>query len=87
MLIKNRNHELSTLLILYVTSGCHLCEQAQRLIGSVLGFAVTEVDIVEDDSLLARYGERIPVLRRIDTGAEIDWPFNAQQVQQLCYPS
>ena len=31
-------------------------------------------------TLQARYGERIPVLRREDTGAELDWPFTAGSV-------
>jgi hypothetical protein len=29
------------------------------------------------------YGLRIPVLRRTDTGAELDWPFDAGQVVQF----
>ncbi|MAC21595.1 MAG: thioredoxin family protein, partial [Marinobacter sp.] len=27
-----------------------------------------------------RYGTRIPVLRRNDTGAELDWPFTRDQL-------
>ena len=27
-----------------------------------------------------QYGLRIPVLRRNDTGAELNWPFDAEQV-------
>jgi glutaredoxin len=67
--------------VLYSTSGCHLCEEAGRLIRSIQGFAVTEVDIATDEALLALYATRIPVLRAVDSGAEIGWPFSAQQVQ------
>ncbi|MGB5062546.1 MAG: glutaredoxin family protein, partial [Candidatus Competibacter sp.] len=32
---------------------------------------------------LERYGVRIPVLRRLDTGNELDWPFDAAGVRCL----
>lgn len=44
---------------------------------------MVEVEIIDDDHLLAQYGERIPVLRRTDTGAEAAWPFKAEDVRQL----
>lgn len=70
-------------LVLYSTSGCHLCEEAQRLVYTTLGFPVEEVDIADDERLLERYGIRIPVLTRTDTGAEIGWPFGAEEVLAL----
>lgn len=70
-------------LLLYSTSGCHLCEEAQEVIGRALGLPVEEVDIALDDILMARYGVRIPVLRRLDTGAEIGWPFDEDEVRVL----
>lgn len=63
-------------LVLYGTSGCHLCEEAQALLAALEGADWQEVDIAEDDSLLERYGVRIPVLVRAD-GAELGWPFDA----------
>ena len=33
-----------------------------------------------DDGLEARYGIRVPVLHRSDTGEELDWPFSVDQV-------
>jgi len=44
------------------------------------GLLVELVDIAESESLNETYGLRIPVLRRTDTGAELDWPFDAGQV-------
>lgn len=61
---------------LYGTEYCHLCETAETLLHEA-GIAYTAVDIAEDDKLLDRYGVRIPVLRRTDTGTELGWPFDA----------
>ncbi len=45
------------------------------------GLLVELVDIAESEFLSETYGLRIPVLRRNDTGEELDWPFdNANQV-------
>lgn len=70
-------------LILYSTSGCHLCEEAQQLIYRTLGYTVPEVDVADDDELLQHYGVRIPVLQRTDTRVEIGWPFGADEVLTL----
>jgi hypothetical protein len=66
-------------LILYGTSCCHLCEQAEAVLREA-GVAAQHIDIADDDGLLERYGVRIPVLRRSDTGAELGWPFDAADV-------
>ncbi|MCQ6257947.1 glutaredoxin family protein [Pseudomonas hefeiensis] len=68
---------------LFGTLGCHLCEVAEGVLMSFVehGLLVELVDIAESEALFERYGLRIPVLRRIDTGAELDWPFDdADQV-------
>ncbi len=46
---------------LYGRAGCHLCGQMARLLRA-LGIAFEEVDVDTDESLRARYGERVPVL-------------------------
>ena len=63
-------------LVLYSTSHCHLCEQAADLLAQA-GVEAEHVDIVEDDALLESYGTRIPVVKRLDNGEEIGWPFDA----------
>ena len=72
-------------LVLYSTSACHLCEQALELLrlfpGS--GWTLDEVDISDSDSLFERYGLTIPVLHREDTGAELNWPFDSEDVARL----
>ncbi|WP_300525273.1 glutaredoxin family protein [Alcanivorax sp.] len=68
--------------VLYTTVGCHLCEQARELVSTVApDITVTLVDVAEDDELLARYGERIPVLMK--EGRELGWPFGLLDVQQF----
>jgi hypothetical protein len=70
-------------LMLYTTLGCHLCEQAEALILAVVGAPVRLVEISDDAELLERYAIRIPVVRRWETGEELDWPFDAATVQRL----
>ncbi len=60
---------------------CELCDQAweQLALAAVEDFDPLWID--DDLGLQARYGERIPVLRREDSGAELDWPFSAADVR------
>ena len=77
---------MSARLVLYGTSGCSLCVEALEMavpIAQAFGWAVEEVDVAEDDSLLARFGDRVPVLRRSDTEEELGWPFDARAVQEI----
>ena len=64
---------------LYGTSCCHLCEEAETVLREA-GIAAEYIDIADDDSLFEKYGVLIPVLRRIDNGAELGWPFDAASV-------
>ena len=67
---------------LFGTLGCHLCEIAEAEIMPLVehGLLVELVDIIDPDDLTDAYSLRIPVLRRVDTGAELDWPFDTAQV-------
>lgn len=72
-------------LILYTTSGCHLCEHAKDRLWPVLSsgdWRLEEVDIADSDELVERYGVRIPVLARVGGGEELDWPFDEPQLEQ-----
>ncbi len=75
-----------TPVLLYGTPACHLCEQAEELLQAHAykngGPDFTAVDISESEELFQRYGLRIPVLRRAD-GAELGWPFDAQQLKRF----
>lgn len=67
---------------LFGTLGCHLCEVAEALLMPLVehGLMVELVDIAESEGLFEQYGLSIPVLRRCDTGGELGWPFDAEQV-------
>lgn len=67
---------------LFGTLGCHLCEIAEEVVMPLVehGLMVELVDIADSDALLEAYSLRIPVLRRVDTGEELGWPFDAEQV-------
>ena len=73
------------MLILYGTSGCHLCEVAEALLRQAAGARTLEwryVDIALDDVLVARYGTRIPVLLTAG-GQELGWPFSLLDILRL----
>lgn len=65
-------------LVLYGTTGCHLCDQAEALLKMAAGARALDwryVDIALDEVLVSRYGTRIPVLLAAD-GQELGWPFS-----------
>ena len=65
------------------TVGCHLCEVAEGVLMPLVyedGLLVELVDIADSEEMVEAYSLRIPVLRRVDTGAELDWPFDIDQV-------
>jgi len=67
---------------LFGTLGCHLCELAEEVLMPLVdhGLMVELIDIADPEDLTQAYGLRIPVLLRVDTGAELDWPFDSDQV-------
>lgn len=74
--------------VLYGTQGCHLCDVAEQLLRQLAAARPMRwqgVDIADDEALLSRYGERIPVLLRQD-GAELAWPFTLPELMRFCRP-
>lgn len=67
---------------LYTTSACHLCELAEGMLQE-LNLVVQTIEIADDDALMARYGISIPVLKRLDTQAELPWPFTIPDIVQF----
>lgn len=66
--------------VLYGTLGCHLCDVAEALLVAEMDanrHQVDAIDIAEDDRLLERYGEKIPVLAHLASAQELAWPFDA----------
>jgi glutaredoxin len=77
-----------TTLILYTTSGCHLCEQAEELLTPVLAYygeqfgqplILEPQEISESSNLLERYGLRIPVIQIAGRQNDLGWPFDQAQ--------
>jgi Glutaredoxin and related proteins len=61
--------------VLYGTEGCHLCDDAERLLLQA-SVHFDAVDIINDQSVQQRYAVRIPVLMHRQSGSELGWPFD-----------
>jgi len=51
--------------IMYAKPGCHLCEEAERVLATVDCADLFDLEIINierDEDLRRRYGERIPVI-------------------------
>ena len=88
-MLLNLKHENQSMpdLILFQRDHCHLCELAWEVLAQA---SVPDFDSVwiEGDSLLEnRYGLRVPVLKHVRAGTELDWPFNAEQVREFMVSS
>lgn len=68
-------------LTLYTTLGCHLCDQVKALLVRLSGEPVRldEVEISDEEALMVRYGERIPVLADA-AGDELDQPMDPERL-------
>jgi len=77
---------MTTGLVLYGTSACHLCEVAQEMLqfysDNNAEIRYTVCDISESDELFQRYGQVIPVLQRADA-EELNWPFSAEELSRF----
>jgi glutaredoxin len=79
-------------LTLLTKPGCHLCEEAKTVVDSVLDqfksqhsaespIELTEVNILEDQALLEKYGEEIPVLQ-INGQTHAYWRIDAERLTE-----
>ena len=69
-------------LVLFSRPDCHLCDVAAELLEAE-NLRWKKHDIETDIDLISRYGTRIPVLFRADTGEELGWPFTAHQARRF----
>lgn len=69
------------LLIFYQRDDCQLCDIALEVLANASAPDFESVFIDGDDALEARYGIRVPVLRDGASGAELDWPFDAESLR------
>ncbi|MFZ2407165.1 MAG: glutaredoxin family protein [Methylobacter sp.] len=70
-------------LILFGTSGCHLCEQAEVIVHACVPDGVETVDIAEQEQWQEQYAIRIPVLYDPETKQELGWPFDRADVEDF----
>lgn len=74
-------------LLLFGTSGCHLCEEANSIINDCLldglDLIIESIDIAEFEHWQAQYALRIPVLYHPETQQELGWPFDQTQVKKF----
>ncbi|MFA5983824.1 MAG: glutaredoxin family protein [Methylococcaceae bacterium] len=76
-------------LLLFGTTGCHLCEQAKLSLYHYLQINKTEpiileeIDIAEQEEWQVDYALRIPVLFHPETKQELGWPFDGADVQSF----
>ena len=70
-------------LMLFGTSGCHLCEEAESIINECVSGGVEYVDIAEQEQWQEQYAVRIPVLYDPKTKQELEWPFDQAEVEDF----
>jgi len=70
-------------LILLGTRGCHLCDDAERIL-QALKLPYQYIDIIEDEKLLESYQTSIPVLQEMSNANDgaLFWPFTMVEVEQ-----
>lgn len=81
LLFWRRAHEV----VLYGKPGCHLCEDARRLLedtGRRYPLTLTEVDIRSDPALFRRYDIVIPVVI-IDGSIELRTTFSSADLRRI----
>jgi len=66
---------------LYRRNDCELCDHAERALADAGVSGYERVTIGWEGALAERYGERIPVLVRDDSGDELAWPFDSTAVR------
>ncbi|KZC43352.1 MULTISPECIES: glutaredoxin family protein [Rhodanobacter] len=67
-------------LILYQRDYCHLCDLALAVMAEAQAPDFDSVWVDDARELEQRYGTRVPVLRDVRDGRELDWPFDTAAV-------
>ncbi len=69
-------------MIVFTREGCHLCDVAVSMLLEA-GFRWREVDIDTDPELVRQYGNHVPVVKHPESGNELFFPFDGEQVRSL----
>jgi hypothetical protein len=74
---------MSTSFVLYQRDYCHLCDMALAVLAEAHAPEFDSVWVDDSEELERRYGTRVPVLRDLRDGRELDWPFDAAAVRDF----
>ena len=69
---------------LYGKPGCHLCDDAEKLLATVARthpLTVQKVDITSAADLFEEYRYRIPVMV-VEGGTVLDWPTTSERIRR-----
>ena len=69
--------------ILYQRDDCHLCDLALAVLAEARLAGFDSIFIDDNETLEAKFGARVPVLRDNTKSVELDWPFDAVVVAAL----
>jgi hypothetical protein len=69
--------------VLYQRDYCHLCDQALAVLAQARAPDFDSVWVDDSRELEDRYGARVPVLRDLRDGRELDWPFDEMAVRDF----
>ncbi len=75
-----------TCLEFFTTEGCHLCEEAEKILQLLISekhVSVEVIDISSSEELVELYGIRLPVVRNASLNKEVGWPFAYEQLLTL----
>lgn len=72
-------------LSLFQRDDCPLCDAAYEVLAAAGVADFDPIWIDGDAGLEGIYGTRVPVLRREDSMAELDWPFDADDVRRFLW--
>jgi hypothetical protein len=78
--------------ILYSKLDCHLCQDAYLMLMEITLDIPLEIDLVDithahNSHIHTKYFDRIPVLARPHSQAELDWPFTPADVKAFIVSS
>ncbi|WP_218353786.1 glutaredoxin family protein [Alteromonas lipotrueiana] len=71
-------------LVLYTGPGCDLCDVAYSMVMQApLNCQIVRRNVRDDLALYHRYGAKIPVLERVDSQAQLSWPFTQNELESF----
>ncbi|RDV25964.1 glutaredoxin family protein [Alteromonas aestuariivivens] len=73
-------------LAFYTGPHCHLCDDALAILQASRSWPSLDIEkfnIREDTQLYHLYAVRIPVIKRLDNGEELGWPFDLTRLEQF----